>query len=64
MLQDKAGEGKFSFKLKDAIERAKHGKIFADKIFYVTPRVPTDLQLLRNVIISCGGQVSLQRHYH
>lgn len=56
-LCDEAGEEKFSFKLKDAIERAKRGKVFAGKTFYVTPKVQADLQLLKNVIVSCGAQV-------
>ncbi|KAF8627919.1 hypothetical protein AX15_004169 [Amanita polypyramis BW_CC] len=59
LLQDEEGEGRFSFKLRDAIERAKRRKIFAGKTFYVTPRVQTSLQLLRNVITSCGGQLSI-----
>ncbi|KAK2464910.1 hypothetical protein APHAL10511_002986 [Amanita phalloides] len=58
LLRDEAGEEKFSFKLKDAIERAKRGKMFADRTFYVTPKVPTELQLLKNVITACGGQFS------
>jgi hypothetical protein len=58
LLRDEAGEEKFSFKLKDAIERAKGGKIFAGKMFYVTPKVQTDMQLLKNVIIACGAQVT------
>lgn len=58
LLRDEAGEEKFSFKLKDAIERAKKGKIFAGKTFYVTPKVQTDMQLLKNVIIACGAQVT------
>jgi len=58
LLRDEAGEEKFSFKLKDAIERAKGGKIFAGKTFYVTPKVQTDMQLLKNVIIACGAQVT------
>jgi hypothetical protein len=56
-LCDKAGEEKFSFKLKDAIARAKRGKVFAGKTFYVTPKVQADMQLLKNVIMSCGAQV-------
>ncbi|KAF8336688.1 BRCT domain-containing protein, partial [Amanita rubescens] len=58
LLRDEAGEEKFSLKLKDAIERAKGGKIFAGKTFYVTPKVQTDMQLLKNVIIACGAQFS------
>jgi hypothetical protein len=57
LLQDSAGEEKFSFRLKDAIERAKQGKIFANEAFYVTPKVTVNMQLLKNVITSCGGQV-------
>ncbi|PFH45698.1 hypothetical protein AMATHDRAFT_71207 [Amanita thiersii Skay4041] len=58
LLYDKAGESKFSFRLKEAIERASKSKLFANKMFYITPKVPAGLGLLKNVITACGGQVS------
>ena len=46
-----------SFKLQEVIARAKSGKVFAGQIFYVTPKVQPDMQLLKHVIMSCGAQV-------
>lgn len=48
-----------SFKLQEAIARAKSGKVFAGQIFYVTPKVQPDMQLLKHVIMSCGAQVRM-----
>ncbi|KIL57285.1 hypothetical protein M378DRAFT_171882 [Amanita muscaria Koide BX008] len=56
LLQDDAGEQKFGFKLAEALERAKMTKIFADKTFYVTPKVTVGMQLMKSVITACGGQ--------
>ena len=37
--------------------RERKGKLFADLTFYVTPKVPVDAKLLRNVVTAGGGQV-------
>ncbi|KAF8647813.1 hypothetical protein AX16_006533 [Volvariella volvacea WC 439] len=62
ILEDAANEVKYGFKLADALERAKQlrGTLFVKKTFYITPKVPIDLKLLKNVISSSGGQVSTQ----
>jgi mediator of DNA damage checkpoint protein 1 len=59
LLEDTVNEKKFNFKLADALQRAKKigGRLFAGHTFYVTPKVPVDLKLLRNVVTSGGGQV-------
>jgi hypothetical protein len=56
-LCDEVSEEKLFFKLKDVIARAKRGKVFAGKTFYVTLKVQADMQLVKNVIVSCGAQV-------
>jgi hypothetical protein len=59
VLNDPTNETKFNFKLSEALDRAKSaGRPFVKKIFYVTPKVPIDMKLLKNVVIACGGQVS------
>jgi hypothetical protein len=44
------------------MRRAKDigGRLFLNHTFYVTPKVPVDLRLLKNVVISGGGQVRVQ----
>ena len=61
ILEDPANETKYDFKLSDALSRAKEtgGRPFIKKIFYVTPKVPVDMKLLKNVVTACGGQVGL-----
>ena len=60
MLQDSKNEQKYSFKLSDALRRAKAvgGRLFDQNIFYVTPKVPVDAKLLKNVVNAGGGQVN------
>lgn len=60
MLQDSQNEQKYAFKLSDAIRRAKSvgGRLFDNCIFYVTPKVPVDVKLLKNVVSAGGGQVN------
>jgi BRCA1-like protein len=43
-----------------SLRRAKEldGKLLAGQTFYVTPKVPVDTKLLKNVVNACGGQVS------
>jgi hypothetical protein len=59
-LYDKNIERKYGFVLEEAIEKARglKGRLFANKTFYVTPKVPVDIKLLKNVVTACGGQVS------
>ena len=63
-MKDSNNEKKFNFKLADALHRAKSlgGRLFVGHTFYVTPKVPVDIKLLRNVVTSGGGQVSLMRN--
>ena len=44
-----------------SLRRAKElgGKLLTGQTFYVTPKVPVDAKLLKNVVNACGGQVSL-----
>ena len=59
IVKDEETEERYNFKLVEAIERAKEnkGKLFAGIQFYVTPKVPVDTKLLRNVVTANGGQV-------
>ncbi|OCH87294.1 hypothetical protein OBBRIDRAFT_837516 [Obba rivulosa] len=61
-LSDPENEKKFGYKLDDALGRAKanEGKLFAGMTFYVTPKVPVDAKLLKNVVAAGGGQVVTQ----
>lgn len=61
MLQDTQNEKKFNFKLSDALRRAKAGGggVFDKQVFYVTPKVPVDIKLLKAVVVAGGGQVSV-----
>lgn len=58
-MRDKINERKFDFVLADALLRAKElkGTLFSKMVFYVTPKVPVDIKLLKNVVTACGGQV-------
>ena len=60
-LHDPENEEKFGFKLADALRRAKAngGKVFAGMTFYITPKVPIDAKLLKNVVMAGGGQVCI-----
>ncbi|KAI0646001.1 hypothetical protein C8Q79DRAFT_967346 [Trametes meyenii] len=62
MIKDSGTEKKYAFTLTDALKRAKEnaGKLFAGKTFYVTPKVPVDNKLLKNVVTANGGQLSTQ----
>jgi hypothetical protein len=61
LLQDSKNEKKYAFKLSDALRRAKAvgGRLFDKTTFYVTPKVPVDVKLLKNVVNAGGGQVSV-----
>jgi hypothetical protein len=60
LLQDSKNERKYNFKLSDALQRAKAigGRLFDKNIFYVTPKIPLDVKLLKNVVNAGGGQVN------
>lgn len=66
MLQDIQNEKKFNFKLSDALRRAKAGRdgVFSKHVFYVTPKVPVDIKLLKAVVTAGGGQVSFSLSVH
>ncbi|RPD54429.1 hypothetical protein L226DRAFT_493972 [Lentinus tigrinus ALCF2SS1-7] len=61
-VQDEETEKKYNFNLADALKRAKQnaGKLFGGITFYVTPKVPVDSKLLKNVVAANGGQLSTQ----
>jgi hypothetical protein len=45
--------------LADSLAKAKasKGTLFDKKIFYITPKVPIEVKLLKNVVVAFGGQV-------
>ncbi|KAA1476350.1 hypothetical protein DENSPDRAFT_807059 [Dentipellis sp. KUC8613] len=59
---DVESEKRYRFKLKEALERAKEngGQLYSDMVFYVTPKVPVDKKLLKNVVNAHGGQFRSQ----
>ncbi|KAI0699877.1 hypothetical protein C8T65DRAFT_580765 [Cerioporus squamosus] len=61
-IKDEETENKYHFNLADALKRAKQnaGKLFGGITFYVTPKVPVDSKLLKNVVAANGGQLSTQ----
>ncbi|TFK90623.1 hypothetical protein K466DRAFT_543199 [Polyporus arcularius HHB13444] len=61
-IEDEETEKKYHFNLADALKRAKRnaGKLFSGITFYVTPKVPVDTKLLKNVVAANGGQLSTQ----
>ena len=64
-LKDEVGEAKYNVDLARALRLSKknQGKLLQGHIFYVTPRVPIDTKLLKNVVNACGGQVRLFSDY-
>ncbi|KAF8877711.1 hypothetical protein BD779DRAFT_1677212 [Infundibulicybe gibba] len=62
VLKDKVNEKKYDFSLAESLERAKQlgGKLFDKQTFYITPRVPIETKLLKNVVTACGGQITTQ----
>ncbi|PPQ92154.1 hypothetical protein CVT25_008779 [Psilocybe cyanescens] len=64
ILKDKSGENKYGVNLVQALKRAKdfieNGGLLAGHTFYLTPKVPVDAKLLKNVVVACGGQVTSQ----
>lgn len=63
LLSDFSAEKKWQFKFADSVERSKGPdggtNLFKQLTFYVTPKVPIDIKLLKNVISVSGGQVNL-----
>jgi hypothetical protein len=59
LLHDEESEKKHNFQLAAALRRAQEndGRLFVKKIFYFTPKVSTNMALLRNVVTANGGQV-------
>ncbi|KAJ7770143.1 hypothetical protein DFH07DRAFT_266653 [Mycena maculata] len=59
ILHDEVNERKWDFSLLDAMERAKEngGKLFENKTFYVTSKIPFDTKLLKNVVNAQGGKL-------
>ena len=58
-IKDEGTENKYNFKLDEALKRAKKnaGKLFNGITFYITPKVPVETKLLKNVVAANGGQV-------
>ncbi|KAG8943551.1 hypothetical protein FRC03_002440, partial [Tulasnella sp. 419] len=59
-LQDPAGEKKHNFKLSESLARARRRRIFKSHIFYVTPSVQTDKNILRDIVACNGGETVMQ----
>ncbi|KAG9311151.1 hypothetical protein JVU11DRAFT_8217 [Chiua virens] len=63
LLSDDAAEKKWSFKLSDAMVYAKGPEggpnLFQKMTFYLTPNIPVDAKLLKNVVLAGGGQVRI-----
>ena len=61
---DPENEKKYLFKLNESLRLARSvkGKLFAGMVFYVTAKVPTDKNVLKNVLSAHGGVVSLHHH--
>lgn len=62
MLHDPDMEHKHKFKLVDALERAKElkrkkHKLLQGHFFYLTPAVPSDFNVLKNVMHALGAEV-------
>ena len=58
MINDKAGEKKWDFKFDEALERARKGKVFDGKTFYLTNKIEPPQDLLKKIITANGGEVS------
>ncbi|TFK17473.1 hypothetical protein FA15DRAFT_761050 [Coprinopsis marcescibilis] len=60
LLHDAKGEAKYGLILEEALERARdhRGTLLKGKTFYLTPKINVGIQLMKNVITACGGQVA------
>lgn len=60
LLKDTENEEKYGMSLDESLERARghKGKLFAGLTFLLTPKVPLDAKLLKNVVTAGGGQVT------
>jgi hypothetical protein len=59
-LDDPVGEGKWNFRLEEALERSKKHRsgFLRGHTFFVTKNAQIDKNLLKNIISAHGGEVS------
>ena len=56
VLQDPEAEARFNFSLAKTLARGSRDKLFAGKVFYLTPSVKPSLQVVSQMITSSGGR--------
>ena len=56
MLEDPDAEARFNFSLSKTLSRGSREKLFAGKLFYLTPSVKPSLQVVTQIITSSGGR--------
>ena len=57
LFKDTVGEKKWGIKFEDVLARARAGKVFEGKTFYITPKVEPSMETLKRIIIANGGEV-------
>ena len=55
-LEDSEVEAKFNFSLSRTLARSSRDKLFAGKVFYLTPSVEPSMQVLTAIITASGGR--------
>merc|ERR1719471_450771 len=60
-LEDSEVEAKFNFSLSRTLARSSRDKLFAGKVFYLTPSVEPSMQVLTAIITASGGRVENRR---
>ena len=55
-LEDPEMEARFNFSLARTLARGSRDKLFAGKVFYLTPSVKPSLQILSQIITASGGR--------
>jgi mediator of DNA damage checkpoint protein 1 len=60
LLSDRENEAKYAFQISDT----QWEEIIRKQDFYLTPKVPIDVKLMKNAIVSGGGQVSFHSPCH
>ena len=55
-LEDSEMEARFNFSLARTLARGSRDKLFAGKVFYLTPSVKPSLQILSQIITASGGR--------
>lgn len=50
---------KWNFKFDEALGRARKGKVFDGKTFYLTNKIDPPQDLLKRIITANGGEVSV-----